>query len=773
MGKKTEKGGKDGGALKTSKGKQRKQPRSMEEVMSMAKQWSADVKAEEKRKERAKGQKLLLEKGAVKYDPRSPHGDTTKGVKPWDAAKLNEFFGKSGFDQKFAKETMGERRDRAVGVLVEMGIIDGDRKSKKLGKPEVLSSDDEEDEDEGEDTESVGEEEEEEEGLEEDTESEGSRSEEEDEEEETKDGALLHDCSVNKQESDDSSDDDLFSKGVVERKEENTVEFVKASRPALRATTTQQRQSPANLGFKTPGQSVAYSDVFGKGSGGDEKSVKKLQFHDEVRETVWKAGNQMGIMMEVAHNKSLIETYLPDTFVRGGRVTDEDVKMQANVRDTILLPVLACEYYVDAKRVDKEKRMVMVQPVTCNDPSGLPVWLDRGRIDAVCEPLGEGAALFIVQNGLKPGSVSRIVPGSLDLKGEMRLEKAMRWVDKSNYPAKYASPFKNGDEWWTFATKMEPVVGRMALRNYISEVVTQLAVRVRMVMNEKGDYGKMLVMELGQSDQVVEEMVAGQGIGNMIYCGVDTVPRVVKTATGANLVAMMAVDASTSLDMPRPGVVFGFLSRVVEPTLMGQLMASNKNVYATALTVGEGTLKAMKGFEEILRVKIPEYAFLPETQIEYLRMEKLEMVVYVRDEVMARAKLLPKPVVMGAGSAVPSPMKEKIAVPRTKGIESDGQGTSGVNKKNMKRGNNGGKRKATSPGEGEKTGGRKLKVVKKGDKTKEGFVPEGWSLGELEDLVARKRAEEEKKGKCVGSSRRSLDKGLNCQSTSKKVRQAE
>ena len=200
---------------------------------------------------------------------------------------------------------------------------------------------------------------------------------------------------MNKQESDDSSDDDLFSKGVVGRKEENTVEFVKASRPALRATTTQQRQSPANLGFKTPGQSVAYSDVFGKGSGGDEKSAKKLQFHDEVRETVWKAGNQMGIMMEVAHNKSLIETYLPDTFVRGGRVTDEDVKMQANVRDTILLPVLACEYYVDAKRVDKEKRMVMVQPVTCNDPSGLPVWLDRGRIDAVCEPLGEGAALFI------------------------------------------------------------------------------------------------------------------------------------------------------------------------------------------------------------------------------------------------------------------------------------------------------------------------------------------------------------------------------------------
>ena len=134
MGKKAEKGGKDGGVLTTSKSRQRKQPRSMEEVMSMAKQWSADVKAEEKRKERAKGQKLLLEKGAVKYDPMSPHGDTIKGVKPWDAAKLSEFFVKSGFDQKFAKETIGERRDRAVGVLVEMGLIDGDRRSKKVEK---------------------------------------------------------------------------------------------------------------------------------------------------------------------------------------------------------------------------------------------------------------------------------------------------------------------------------------------------------------------------------------------------------------------------------------------------------------------------------------------------------------------------------------------------------------------------------------------------------------------------------------------------------------
>ena len=80
MGKKAEKGGKDGGVLTTSKGRQRKQPRSMEEVMSMAKQWSADVKAEEKRKERAKGQKLLLEKGAVKYDPMSPKAAcATKG----------------------------------------------------------------------------------------------------------------------------------------------------------------------------------------------------------------------------------------------------------------------------------------------------------------------------------------------------------------------------------------------------------------------------------------------------------------------------------------------------------------------------------------------------------------------------------------------------------------------------------------------------------------------------------------------------------------------
>ena len=66
-----------------------------------------------------------------------------------------------------------------------------------------------------------------------------------------------------------------------------------------------------------------------------------------------------------------------------------------------------------------------------------------------------------------------------------------------------------------------------------------------------------------------------------------------------------------------------------------------------------------------------------------------------------------------------------------------------------------------------------MRVVKKGDEAREGFAPEGWSLGELEDLVARERAEEEKKGKRVGSSRRSLDKGLNCQSTSRKVRQAE
>ena len=42
--------------------------------------------------------------------------------------------------------------------------------------------------------------------------------------------------------------------------------------------------------------------------------MKKLQFHDDVKETVWKAGKQMGLMMEVEHNQSLIETYLPNTF---------------------------------------------------------------------------------------------------------------------------------------------------------------------------------------------------------------------------------------------------------------------------------------------------------------------------------------------------------------------------------------------------------------------------------------------------------------------------
>ena len=138
MGKQTEKRDKDGSVVGKNKGKQRKQPQSMEDVMSMAKQWSTDAKEEEKRKEKAKGQKLLLERGAVKFDPKSPHGDTNKGVKPWDAATLSEFFVKSGLDQKFAKEAIGERRDRAMGVLVEMGLIDGDRKSKQRKQADGL-----------------------------------------------------------------------------------------------------------------------------------------------------------------------------------------------------------------------------------------------------------------------------------------------------------------------------------------------------------------------------------------------------------------------------------------------------------------------------------------------------------------------------------------------------------------------------------------------------------------------------------------------------------
>ena len=66
MGKKTGKRNEDGGEVEKNKGKQRKQPQSVEDVMSMAKQWSTDAKEEEKRKEKAKGQKLLLERGVVK-----------------------------------------------------------------------------------------------------------------------------------------------------------------------------------------------------------------------------------------------------------------------------------------------------------------------------------------------------------------------------------------------------------------------------------------------------------------------------------------------------------------------------------------------------------------------------------------------------------------------------------------------------------------------------------------------------------------------------------
>jgi hypothetical protein len=230
---------------------------------------------------------------------------------------------------------------------------------------------------------------------------------------------------------------------------------------------------------------------------------------------------------------------------------------------------------------------------------------------------------------------------------------------------KYQPTFAGQGPVWNFATRIEAACARMQLRNFIGEVVLQMTTRLRLALHEKQYFGRIILCELGQQDQVYESMFNEAGINGVYYVGFDAIPRVVKTWAGLNLVAILNTDVSVNLDMPLPGLVFGFLSRTVPAAKMIQLIETNKEVKMAVLVMNEGEVEKVRGFKVIAFVQIPQYGFISEARMEYAKYERLELVVMVREEIMKTVKTLPKPTVVGASKAVPadSPRKQLAGKP--------------------------------------------------------------------------------------------------------------
>ena len=197
----------------------------------------------------------------------------------------------------------------------------------------------------------------------------------------------------------------------------------------------------------------------------------------------------------------------------------------------------------------------------------------------------------------------------------------------------------------TVITKLENATPRSVFAKGVMTMLLSLTTRVQTVLAYEDIKGTLLVMELGMSSQIYQEMFIKAGVENTRYVGLNGFPYVKELATSQGQYELLAIfheDITVLFTCPAPAVVLGFLSRTVTAEEWTQVLKDDNIKAAIIIRSAEGQVTA-QNMKKMLSMSVPSNAFYFDTAKMYLPMEKLELEVWVSTEVLTSAKHLGRP----------------------------------------------------------------------------------------------------------------------------------